>query len=149
MHRSNTFKIARTTSDKEFGLSDRFYSISDINYYSEYINKKLETQSDMSPVEIYFNRSQDRFTFKIKSGYYPELLLPKIMKLFGRKLLRWYFLVKYFGQLWYMSLTNHIYTETVCSEFRYSEVWSTDQNLKPLEAKDRKNLALVINNRSI
>ena len=37
----------------------------------------------MSPVEIYFNRSQDRFTFKIKSAYYPELLLPKIMKLLG------------------------------------------------------------------
>ena len=79
MYRNNTFKIVETTWDKDFGLSDGFYSISDIQGYFKYINKRHETLTDNSPVEIYFNRSQNKFIFKIKSGYYVELFLPKIM----------------------------------------------------------------------
>ena len=32
---------------------------------------------------MYINRIENRITFKIKSGYYLELLTPETMKLFG------------------------------------------------------------------
>ena len=32
---------------------------------------------------MYINRIENRITFKIKNGYYLELLTPKTMKLFG------------------------------------------------------------------
>ena len=32
---------------------------------------------------IYVNKIENRITFKIKAGYYPELLTPEIMKLLG------------------------------------------------------------------
>ena len=32
---------------------------------------------------MYVNRIENRFTFKIKSGYYLELLTPETMKLLG------------------------------------------------------------------
>ena len=32
---------------------------------------------------MYINRIESRITFKIKSGYYPELLTPETMKLLG------------------------------------------------------------------
>ena len=32
---------------------------------------------------IYINKTENRITFKIKSGYYLELLTPEIMKLLG------------------------------------------------------------------
>ena len=57
------------------------YSISDIQNYFEYIMKKHETLIDKPPVKIYFDRIQNRVTFKIKYGYYLELLMPETLKL--------------------------------------------------------------------
>ena len=34
---------------------------------------------------IYVNKIENRITFKIKTGYYLELLMPEPMKLFGSK----------------------------------------------------------------
>ena len=34
-------------------------------------------------MKIYVNKTENRITFKIKTGYYLELLTPKMMKLFG------------------------------------------------------------------
>ena len=38
---------------------------------------------DNSPIKIYVNKIENRITFKIKTGYYLELLTPETMKLLG------------------------------------------------------------------
>lgn len=64
--------ISGTTWDKEFELPGGFYSVSNIQDYSQYIIKKHETASlaDKRPVQIYVNKTQNRITFKIKTGCY-------------------------------------------------------------------------------
>ena len=42
-----------------------------------------DTVTHKSPVEIYDNRIHNGITFKNKTGYYLELLIPKTMKLLG------------------------------------------------------------------
>ena len=64
-YNNNKFKISAPTWNEEFELPDGSYSISDIQDYFEYILKK----------------HSDRITFKIKSGYYVDLLTPETMKL--------------------------------------------------------------------
>ena len=43
----------------------------------------METCADNPSTEIYINKTENRITFKIKTGYYLELLIPEIMKFFG------------------------------------------------------------------
>ena len=43
-----------------------------------------------------------------------------------------------------ISPTNSIFLKTFNSEFKYIEVWFTDQNSQPLEIEDRINLTFVI-----
>ena len=38
---------------------------------------------DNLSIRIYINKIEDRITFKIKAGYYLELLTPEMMKLLG------------------------------------------------------------------
>ena len=64
-YNNNKFKISAPTWNEEFELPDGSYSISDIQDYFEYILKK----------------HSDRITFKIKSGYYVDLLTSETMKL--------------------------------------------------------------------
>ena len=45
--------------------------------------KKHETVTDNPSKRIYVNKRQNRITFKIKTGYYLELLTPETMKLIG------------------------------------------------------------------
>ena len=45
--------------------------------------KKHSENVDNPPVRIYVNRIENRIMFKVKSGYYLELLTPETMKLFG------------------------------------------------------------------
>ena len=52
---------------------------------------------------------------------------------------------KSFGQLLDISSKNYIFLKPFDSEFSYIEVWSTDQNSKPLEMEDKINITLVIN----
>ena len=47
--------------------------MSDIQDYFKYIAKKHETLTNKPSVEIYVNRTQDKVSFKIKTGYYLEL----------------------------------------------------------------------------
>ena len=48
------------------------------------IFKKKHSESvDNPPIIIYINKIETRITFKIKSGYYLELLTPETMKLLG------------------------------------------------------------------
>ena len=59
------------------------YSIDAFQNYFEYIIKKHETITDVSPVLIYVNEINNRIIFKIKSGYELELLSKETMKLLG------------------------------------------------------------------
>ena len=49
-----------------------------------------------------------------------------------------------FGSLLEISPTNHIFLKTFDSEFQEIKVLFTDQTSKPLEVKDKINLALII-----
>ena len=82
-YNNNKFKIYAPTWNKEFELLDGSYSISDIQDYFEYILKKHSESVDNPPIRMYVNRTENRITFKIKSGYYLELLTPETMKLLG------------------------------------------------------------------
>ena len=82
-YNNNKFKISALTWSEEFKLPDRSYSISDIQDYFEYILKKDSENVDNPSIKIYVNIIENRITFKIKSGYYLELLTPETMKLLG------------------------------------------------------------------
>ena len=82
-YKNNKFKISALTWSEEFELPDGSYSISDIQDYFEYILKKHSENVDKPPLEIFVSKNENRITFKIKSGYYLELLTPETMKLLG------------------------------------------------------------------
>ena len=64
-------------------MPDGSYSVSDIQDYFEYILKKHSESVDNPSIRMYINRTENRITFKIKNGYYLELLTPETMKLLG------------------------------------------------------------------
>ena len=80
---NNKFKISAHTWSDKFELPDGSYSISDIQDYFEYILKKHSENVDNPSIRIYVNKIENRITFKIKNGYYLELLTPETMKLLG------------------------------------------------------------------
>ena len=80
---NNKCKISAPTWSEEFKLPNGSYSISDIQDYFEYILKKHSENVDNSSIRIYVNKIGNRITFKIKRGYYLELLTPETMKLLG------------------------------------------------------------------
>ena len=82
-YNNNKFKISAPTWNEEFELPDGSYSISDIQDYFEYILKKHSENVDNPSIRIYVNKIENRTTFKIKNGYYLELLTPETMKLLG------------------------------------------------------------------
>ena len=47
----------------------------------KYIIKKDEKSTDTTPVRIYVNEIENRIIFKIKTGYYLELLIYETIKL--------------------------------------------------------------------
>ena len=81
-YNNNKFKISALTWSEEFELPDGSYSVSAIQDYFEYILKHSENVDNPS-IRVYVNRIENRITFKIKSGYYLELLTPETMKLLG------------------------------------------------------------------
>ena len=82
-YNNNKFKISTPTWTEEFELPDGSYSISDIQDYFEYILKKHRESVDNPSIRMYINRIENRITFKIKNGYYLELLISETMKLLG------------------------------------------------------------------
>ena len=80
---NNKFKISPPTWSEEFKLPDGSYSVSDIQDYFEYILKKHSESVDNPSIRMYVNRIENRITFKIKNGYYLELLTPETMKVLG------------------------------------------------------------------
>ena len=79
----NNNKISAPTWSEEFELPDGSYSVSDIQDYFEYILKKHSESIDNPSIRMYINRIENRITFKIKKGYYLELLTPETVKLLG------------------------------------------------------------------
>ena len=64
----------------------RSYSILDIQGYFKYIMKKQSKKinDNNKPLRrIFVNKIKNRITFKIKTGYYIELVTPETMKLLG------------------------------------------------------------------
>ena len=82
-YNNNKFKISASTWNEEFKLLDGSYSVSDIQDYFEYILKKHGEDIDEPSIQIYFNKIENRITFKIKDGFSLEVLTKETMKLFG------------------------------------------------------------------
>ena len=82
-YNNNKFKISAPTWSDKFELPDGSYSISVIQDYFECILKKHRENVDNPSIRIYVNKIENRITFKIKTGYYLELLSTEIMKLLG------------------------------------------------------------------
>ena len=81
-YNNNKFKISAPAWSEDFKLPDGF-SVSDIQDYFEYILKKHSESVDNPSIRIYINRIENRITFKIRNGYYLELLTRQTMKLLG------------------------------------------------------------------
>ena len=75
-YNNHKFEISAPTWNEEFELPDGSYSVSDIQDYFEYILKKHSERVDNPSIRIYVNKIENKITFKIKSGYYLELLTP-------------------------------------------------------------------------
>ena len=82
-YNNNKFKISAPSCSNEFELLDESYSVSDIQDYFEYILKKHNKKIDNPSIRIYGDKIENRITFKIKTGYYLELLTSETMKLLG------------------------------------------------------------------
>ena len=81
--KNNKFKTSAPKWNEEFELPEGSYSVTDIQDYFKYILKNQETGTDNPSLMIYVNKIENRITFKIKTGYYLELLMPETLKLLG------------------------------------------------------------------
>ena len=79
-YNNNKFKISAPTWNDKFELPDGSYSVSDIQDYFEYILKKHNEKINNPSIKIYISKIENRITFKIKTGYYLELLTPETIK---------------------------------------------------------------------
>ena len=87
---------------------------------------------------MYINRIENRITFKIKNGYYLELLTPETMKLLGSTESK---TTKDKNGENYLI---QVFLKTFNSEFQEVKAWFTDQTSKPLELEDKINITLII-----
>ena len=82
-YKNNKFKISASTWSEEFVLPDGSYSITDIQDYFEYVLKNPEGKTVNPSIKKCISKIENRITFKIKSGYYLELLSHETRKLLG------------------------------------------------------------------
>ena len=82
-YKNNKLKIIALTWNDQFELPDGSYSVSDIQYYIEFIIQKDETLTIIPLIHVYINRINNRLVFKMKDGYKLKLQTPETMKLFG------------------------------------------------------------------
>ena len=71
-YEKNILNIPSLTWNDKFELPDGSYSASDNKDYFEYIIKKHEKLTDDPRIKMYLNKTENRITFKIKSGNYLE-----------------------------------------------------------------------------
>ena len=64
-------------------MIDGSYSTPDIQDYFEYILKKHREKTVNPSIRIYTNKIENRITFKIKTLYYLELLIPETHNYLG------------------------------------------------------------------
>ena len=68
------------------GVMNLNYQTDHIQYqsiYFEYVLKKHSESVHDPPIEIFVSKNENKITFKIKNGYYLELLTPETMKSLG------------------------------------------------------------------
>ena len=82
-YKSCKFKISSPTWNEEFELPDGSYSVSDMKDYFQYILMKHGEKTDNPSMKKFVNKLESRITFKMKTGYYFDLLMPETMKLLG------------------------------------------------------------------
>ena len=82
-HNNNKSRISAPSSNNKFELPDGSNFVSDIQDYFEYILKKHGENIDNPSIRIFGKKIENRITFKVKTGYYLELLTPETMKLLG------------------------------------------------------------------
>ena len=68
-YNNNKFKISVPTWNDELKLPDGSYSVSDIQDYFKYIQKKHGENTNKPSVQTYVNKIENSITFKIKDGY--------------------------------------------------------------------------------
>ena len=68
-YNNNKFKISLPTWNDELKLPDGSYSVSDIQDYFKYIQKKHGENTNKPSVQTYVNKIENSITFKIKDGY--------------------------------------------------------------------------------
>ena len=76
-------KISAPTRNEEFELPDGSYFVSYIQDYFKYIIRKPKAVSNNSSIKIFVYKIENRITFRIKTGYYRQLLPSKTTKLPG------------------------------------------------------------------
>ena len=81
--KNNEIKIIAPTGNDEFKLPHGSYSVSDIQDYIKYVIKKHEVFTTIPPINVYFNKINNRLVFEIKVGYKLELEMSETKKLFG------------------------------------------------------------------
>ena len=82
LYKNNKFKISAPKWNEECELPDGSYSTLYIQDYFEYILQKHGEETDNASLRIYVNKIENRIKFRIKTGYYLELLMPGTMKFF-------------------------------------------------------------------
>ena len=82
-YKNNKCKISARICNEELELPDGSYSVPDIQDYFEYILKKHGEKAVNPSIRKYMNKIENRVTFKIKRGWYLELLTPETGKLLG------------------------------------------------------------------
>ena len=81
-YKNNKNKISAPTCNERSYLPDGLNSVSDNQCYFEYILKKGENTA-ITSIKIHIHKIENWIIFKIKTGYYLKLLMPKIIKLLG------------------------------------------------------------------
>ena len=74
-------KISDPTWNEEFKVTDGSYYVSDLQHYFGYIIKKHQTVTDHPSIMIYVNKTENRIKFRVKTGFYLDLLTPERVKL--------------------------------------------------------------------
>ena len=82
-YENNKSEMSAPTWNDKFELPDGSYSVTDIRDYFEYIIKN-EIVTHNPPIRIYANKIENNVTFRIKTGYYLNLLRLETMKLLVR-----------------------------------------------------------------
>ena len=75
-YKNNKYEISAPRLNDRIKLPGGSYCISDIQDYFEYIIKKHGEKADNRLIRMYVCKIEYRIKFKIKKGYYLQLLAP-------------------------------------------------------------------------